>query len=164
MVSSALILVGDYGDVFWDLDPAVFYMAGGEIPCQIYVANVTDTDREYMLLATVSRDGTVISEFVVTVDGKAWFPVEAESVVSIPASMVVNYTDVVLTLNLYERDTNSVTDSVSAALYSTTGGFLPPFPGVPPSAGFDMYSMMMLMVVVMMMTMAMKQIGKEEKA
>jgi len=149
-------LVGEYGDVFWSLPPSLVYIAGSEIHCRIYVANPTDADRQYMLMATLSRNGQVIDEFPIKVDEAAWFSVPANNVVSLPGALVLNYTDAALTVNLYERETNEVTDSVSTALTSAGTANLPVLPGIP-AAPSDMSNLMnmlvMFMVMVMMMTM-----------
>jgi hypothetical protein len=149
-------LVGEYGDIFWSLSPALAYVAGSEIHCRIYVANVTNVDRSYMMMATLSRDGEVIEEFPIKVDDAVWFSVEANNVVSLPGSLVLGYTDAALTVNLYEKETNEITDSVSTALTSQGTANLPVLPGIP-AAPSDMSNLMniliMFMVVVMMMTM-----------
>jgi len=161
MNTRALTLVGDYGDVFWTLEPSLMYVAGTEIFVRIYVANPTDTDREYMLMAVASSGDQELSEFTVKVDDKSWFEVEAESVISLPGALVVDYTDVALTLYLYERSTGKITDSVATALSSRGTEYLPILPGLP-SAGFDISSIMNLMLVMVVMVMMMKMVGKVE--
>ncbi len=158
-VTRAASLAGDLGDLFWSLGPSVSHPAGGEIFARIYVANVTDDDNQYMLLATVTRGGSKITEFPIRVDGSTWFTVGANSTVRIPSSMEVAYTDVTLTLELYERVSNEATDSVSTALV----GYLPAFPGGPGTAIPDlMSSLIMMMMVIMMMNMIMKTMKKKE--
>ena len=148
-------LVGEYGDVFWSLPPSMVYVAGSEIHCRIYVANPTGINREYLLMAALARNGQVIGEFPIRVDEAAWFSVQANSVVSLPGALVLDYSDTVLTVNLYERETNEITDSVSTALTSAGTANLPVLSGIP--APSDMNSLMnllvMFMVLVMMMTM-----------
>ena len=149
-------LVGDYGDIFWNLFPSISYAAGGEIHCRMYIANPTDVDREYMMMAKLTRGSEVLSEFPVKVDEAAWFSVEANNVVTLPGALVLNYTDCVLTVSLYERETNEVTDSVSTALTSAGTANLPVLPGIPsaPSdTGNIMNTIMMFVVIMMMMTM-----------
>ena len=143
-------LVGEYGDVFWNLPPSMVYMAGSEIHCRIYVANATDIDREYLLMAALARNGQVINEFPIRVDEAAWFSVQANSVVSLPGALVLDYSDAVLTVNLYERETNEVTDSVSTALTSAGTANLPVLPGIP--APSDMSSLMNLLVMFVVLT------------
>jgi len=157
-------LVGEYGDLFWSLEPALMYVAGTEIFARIYVANVTDVDREYMLMAKITRGDSVLSEFVVRVDDKAWFDVEANSVATLPGSLTAAYSDAALTLELYEKLTGEVTDSVSTALYSQGTQYLPALPGLPGvQAGFDISGIMNLMLVMMMMVMMMKVVTGEKK-
>ncbi len=155
-------LAGVYGDVFWTLEPVTVYVAGTQIYARIYVGNPTDIDREYLLMATVIRGSTVISEFPIKVDDGTWFWVTAGNVVTLPGAFEVAYTDAILTLNLYERVENDIVDSVLTALTSTgTGGL--PFPPVPPGVD-DMLSMMItMMIVVMMMQMMSKAMKGEEE-
>ena len=124
-------LVGDYGDIFWNLPPSMSYVAGSEIHCRIYVANPIDIDREYMIMAALSRGGEILSEFPIKVDEAVWFLVEANNVVSLPGALFLDYSDVALTLNLYERVTDDITDSVSAALTSAGTANLPVLQGYP---------------------------------
>jgi len=155
--------VGEYGDLFWDLAPSMVYAAGTEFHARIYVANITDVDRQYMLMATVSREDQVLSEFPVTVDGAAWFTVEANNVVSLPGAMTVDYSDAVLTLSLYEKESNQVTDSIFTALTSQGTQYFPQLPGLPQlptGATADMMSPLMTLVVLMMVMMMLSSVMK----
>lgn len=156
---------GVYGDVFWDLMPSVMYVPGTELPCIAYVANPTDEDREYMLALTLSSAGETIIEYPIKVDDLTWFPVEANSVVSLPGALVLGYSDVALTMSLYEKEQNKVVDTVSTALTTTgTSGLpdlpevppFPEFPGIPPAAGIDIGSIVSLMITMMIVVMMMK--------
>jgi len=160
---------GVYGDVFWDLMPSIVYVPGTELPCIAYVANPTDEDREYMLALTVSSGGTTITEYTIKVDDLTWFPVEANSVVSLPGALVLGYSDVALTMSLYEKEQNKVVDTVSTALTTTgTSGLpslpdvppFPEFPGIPPSAGIDIGSIVNLMITMMIVVMMMKMMAQ----
>lgn len=151
-------LVGEYGDVFWSLTPSVMYVAGTELFVRIYVGNPTDVDREYMLMVLVSRAGRTITEFPIKVDDGTWFEVGVGSVVNLPGVLKVGYTDVALSLNLYEKEQNDIVDSVSTGLSSVGTAELPPLPGFPgaPSAPDTISSMMSLMIAMMMIVMMMK--------
>jgi hypothetical protein len=155
-------LVGESGDIFWNLSPSMTYVAGSEIHCRIYVANPTDVDREYMMMASLSRNGEVISEFPIRVDEAAWFSVEANNVVNLPGALVLDYTDVALTVSLYEKETNEITDSVSTALTSAGTANLPVLPGIPSTAADtgDIMSMLMMFMVVMMIGTMMTRVAE----
>ena len=147
---------GKYGDLFWSLAPSMVYAGGAEFHARIYVANTTEIDRQYMLMASVSRDSQVLAEFPVTVDGASWFTVEAGSVESLPGALTLDYTDAVLTLNLYEKETNEITDSVATVLTSQGTEHFPQLPGLPqlPAGATDMMSpltSLIALVMVMMM-------------
>ena len=153
---------GKYGDLFWNLAPSMAYAAGMEFHARIYVANTTDVDRNYMLMAAVLRDDQVLSEFPVTVDGAAWFSVGAGDVVSLPGAMTVDYSDVVLTLNLYERQTSGVTDSISMVLVSQESQYFPLLPVLPQlvTDAADMMSPLMTLVTLMMVMMMLSSMMK----
>ena len=164
---------GVYGDVFWNLMPSIVYVPGTELPCIAYVANPTDEDREYMLALTISSGGETITEYPIKVDDLTWFPVEANSVVSLPGALVLGYSDIALTMSLYEKEQNKVVDTVSTALTTTGTSGLPDLPDVPafpdlprlpPTTGIDIGSivnvMITMMIVVMMMKMMTQSISK----
>ena len=71
------VMSGTLGDIFWDLPSWIVYVAGFDMGCTIKVANNTDTDKEYALMARLTREATVISEEVMPVFGYSWFTVEA---------------------------------------------------------------------------------------
>lgn len=164
-----------YGDIFWSLSPALVYVPGTEISCIIYVANPTDIDRTYMISAALTTGGATLIEYPIRVDNITEFPVEANSVISLPGSMVMAYSDCALTLRLYEKEQNEVVDTVSAALTTVGAANLPdiPTPGLPglppiyddvPDGTTDTASSMLglmitMIIVVMMMKMMTKMIG-----
>ena len=45
------VMAGQLGDIFWDLAPWITYAAGYDLGCNIFVANPTDTVKEYALMA-----------------------------------------------------------------------------------------------------------------
>jgi len=154
---------GKCGDLFWNLDPSMVYLAGTEIHARVYVANTTDVERQYMLMASISRENQVLSEFPITVDGAAWFSVGAGDVVSLPGALMVDYSDVVLTLSLYERESNEITDSIYTTLTSQGTEYFPQLPSlsqIPTGVSGDVMSpimtLMALMMVMMMLSGTMK--------
>jgi hypothetical protein len=161
-MTRAMALVGVLGDVFWDLQSIVPYAAKGEIHCRIYVMNTTDIDQNYMLLAKLTKSGQVLSEFPIMVDDAVWFPVDANGFISLLTSLVLDYTDCVLTVHLYEESTNDETDSVSTTLSSS---YLPQLPGVPQVPVVEDWLSMIItvMIVVMMMSMMSKALKEERK-
>jgi len=163
---------GVYGDVFWNLMPSLVYVPGTELPCTVYVANPTDEDREYMLALVLSSGGAAIAEYPIKVDDLTWFPVEANSVIGLPGALLLGYSDVALTMSLYEREQNEIIDTVSTALTTTgTSGLpdlpdvpaFPDFPGLPPTTGIDMSSMVNLMITMMIVVMMMKMMASAAK-
>ena len=46
---------GVKGDIFWDLAPWITYAAGYDLGCTIYVANPTDQQQEYALMAELDQ-------------------------------------------------------------------------------------------------------------
>ena len=148
---------GELGDIFWDLAPWITYEPGYDLGCSIYVANPADTEKEYALMARLTRDTVVISEEVLPVFGYTWFKVAPGDFVRLRGALRFDESDSDLALLLIERETEEVADSVVAVLVSpTTAGALPPsWPGTGTSIGTstDWSSMLMMMLPVMMVGM-----------
>lgn len=170
-----LQLSGTYGDIFSNLRLPVVYSPNNDLYATIYVANVTDDTREYMLQASLYRGDDRIDQFTITIDGLSWFTVESESVIQIPTTLNLSVSDVVLIIDLYERESSSVTDSLDVALTSKGTEGLPEYPQLPtlppvsesPSTGFEVGSiitpMISLIMVIMMMKMMTKSMKKVEE-
>ena len=75
MTPQVSVMSGSLGDIFWDLPPWMTYTPGFDMGCSIYVANPTAAEKEYALMARLSRESTVISEEALPVFGYAWFKV-----------------------------------------------------------------------------------------
>jgi hypothetical protein len=119
-------LYGTYGDLFWDLPSVVTYIAGQQMPCVIYVANITDGDLSYMLRArTYDTKGNLLSEGVVTTNERTWFDVKAHEYVALSGAILSPQSNVNLVLELVESVTQEVTDAVSAWLHTPTTAELP---------------------------------------
>lgn len=164
------VMAGSLGDIFWDLAPAIAYSAGFDIGCTIYVANPTSEEKEYALMARLSRDTTKISEEALPVYGQTWFKVEPGDFVVLKGAMRFNDSNAVLTVSLMEKETGTETDSVATTLIASTTSALPPsWPGTTgtttdtwSSTMGMMLPMMMLFMFGMMMTSAFRP--KEEPA
>jgi hypothetical protein len=103
-------------DVFWNLPARTYYLPGTELFCYISVANLTDQDRKYTLLLRSYRDGRVITEETVKVNGLAWFEVPAGDRVTIDGTLALGETDVLLELSLVEQERQQVVDRAYARL------------------------------------------------
>ncbi|RAL70579.1 hypothetical protein C1G86_0957 [Dehalococcoides mccartyi] len=157
-MSRALSVMGGVsGDVFWDLPPWLYYTPGYDLGLSVYVANPTDIEQEYALLARLSRDTTQISEEALPVFGYTWFEVEPGDVAKLKGALRFSETNAVLTLLLHEKDGGEVIDSVSTMLVSPGSSVLPPaWPGAPVNTGtngFDWTSLIGFMLPVMMLGM-----------
>ena len=156
-----LQLAGTYGDIFWSLDPAIVHLEGAEIPVHIYVVNNTDTEHEYMMQIVLTRGVLTLSEIPIPVDEKAWFTVEAGDIISYVGSLKIAYTDVVMSLNLYERTSNAITDSISTTLIKSSQ--LPTLPSTPIDTS-DLFSgLINIMLVIMIMGMMVKMFKDDKK-
>ena len=150
----AVDLAGALGDVFWDLPPWITYTPGSDIGCVIFVANPTDVAREYALISHLSTEEALISEESVTVFGYSWFTVDPGGFVRLHGAFRFEHTNVTLTLSLIERESDEVTDTVSAFLAQPDVAVWPHWPGDPgiqepgilPNGGFMGIFMMMLMM------------------
>ncbi len=147
------VMSGTLGDIFWDLAPWITYELGYDLGCSIYVANPGDVEKEYTLMARLSREGTVISEEVLPVFGYTWFKVAPGDFIRLRGALRFDESDSELAILLIERETEEVTDSVVTLLVSpASAGVLPPtWPGGTSIAGFDWSSLLYMMFPVMML-------------
>ena len=146
------VMSGTMGDIFWDLAPWITYEPGYDLGCSIYVANPGDTEKEYTLMARLSRQGAVISEEVLPVFGYTWFKVAPGDFIRLRGALRFDESDSELAILLVERETEEITDSVVTVLVSpASAGVLPPtWPGGTSSSGFDWSSLLYMMVPFMM--------------
>jgi len=149
----ASTMSGGLGDIFWDLAPVISYAPGYDLGCSIYIANPTQDEKEYALMARLSREGVVISDEVLPVFGYTWFTVAPGDFVRLRGALRFDESDSELAILLVERETEEVTDSVVTLLVSpATAGVLPPtWPGGTSIAGFDWSSLLYMMFPGMML-------------
>ena len=146
---------GKLGDIFWDLAPWITYTPGFDLGCSIYVANPTDAEKEYALMARLSSNTAVISEEALPVFGYTWFKVDPEDFIRLHGALRFTESDVDLTVLLIERETEEAADSVSTRLVAPTAAaaYPPTWPGVPGTPGaptLDWSSLMGMMLPFMM--------------
>ena len=157
-------LVGSKGDIFWDLPPWITYPAGSELACVLYVANPTDTAKEYALLARLKSGDTVISEEAITVYGYSWFSVDPGDFIRLFGAMKFDQTNVTLTVSLIEKENDEETDSVSTMLLEPTAAQWPPgWPGALVTGGFDWTSLLMLVMLGTVGIVMVQSVSGEEK-
>jgi hypothetical protein len=153
-VMQVTVMAGRLGDIFWDLAPWMVYSPGFDIGCNIYVANPSDTAKEYALMARLSRDTTKISEEALPVFGYTWFTVEPHDFVVLKGALRFNESNADLTVSLIERESEEVTDSVATRLIAPTTSALPPaWPGTTTTITTDWSSMLGMMMPLLMMGM-----------
>ena len=148
------VMSGSLGDIFWDLAPWITYEPGYDLGCSIYVANPGDAEKEYTLMARLSRNGAVLSEEVLPVFGYTWFKVASGDFVRLRGALRFDESDSELAILLIERETEGVTDSVVTVLVSPgNASALPPsWPGTGTSTGTSTdWSMMMAIMLPIMM-------------
>jgi hypothetical protein len=148
------VMSGSLGDIFWDLAPWITYQPGYDLGCSIYVANPGDAEKEYTLMARLSRSGAVLSEEVLPVFGYTWFKVAPGDFVRLRGALRFDESDSELAILLIERETEEITDSVVTVLVSpSNASALPPsWPGTGTSTVTSTdWSMMMAMMLPVMM-------------
>ncbi len=156
---------GKLGDIFWDLPPWVIYHAGFDLGCTIYVANPADAEKEYALIARLFRDGGLLVEEALPVYGHTWFTVMAGDLIRLFGYVRYDDADVVLVVDLIERETEEVADSVSTMLVSPAAAALPPaWPVAPAAPGADWLSLMMMVMMGMLMVSILKPEKEEVEA
>ena len=129
MITLLSVMSGDLGDIFWDLPPAVTYVAGLDLGCTIYVANPAEIEKEYALIARLYKNETLISEEALPVFGYTWFKVEPGDFIKLNGALRFSESDADLTVLLVEKETEEGTDSVSTRLVQLSASALPPWPG-----------------------------------
>jgi len=163
------VMGGELGNIFWDLPPWIVYAPGYDLGCTIYVANPTDTVKEYTLMSRLSSNETVISEEAVKVFGYAWFKVDPRDFIRLRGALRSDESDVVLSVLLVERETQEIADSVSTSLVAPAVSTLPPtWPGTPGTTGttgFDWSLMLGMMFPIMMLGIVASAVkpGKEKE-
>ena len=169
-MTTMTVMGSELGDIFWDLAPWITYEPGYDLGCSIYVANPSDTEKEYALMARLSRDTVIVSEEVLPVFGYTWFKVAPGDFIRLRGALRFDESDSELAILLIERETEEVADSVVTLLVSPSGaGALPPswpgVPGAPGSSGADWSSLLFMMVPVMMLgtVVAAARPAKDEK-
>jgi hypothetical protein len=161
-----ITVMGELGDIFWDLPPWIIYSPGYDVGCSMYVANPTEVEKEYALMARLSSNETAISEEALPVFGYTWFKVAPGDFIRLYGAFRFDETDVDLAVLLVERETEEVTDSVSTRLIGPSVSALPPtWPGAPGATdtGFDWSSLLMMMLPVMMLGMVVPALTPEKK-
>lgn len=163
------VMGSELGDIFWDLAPWITYEPGYDLGCSIYVANPSDTEKEYALMARLAQESAVISEEVLPVFGSSWFKVAPGDFIRLRGALRLDESDCELAVLLVERETEEIADSVVTGLISPeSAGALPPsWPGTGTSTGTttDWSMMMVMMLPIMMVGMigAVTTSGKEKK-
>jgi len=169
MTPQITVMGGELGNIFWDLPPWIIYAPGYDLGCTIYVANPTDTEKEYSLISRLSSNETVISEEAVKVFGYAWFKVDPKDFIRLRGALRSDESDVILSVVLVERETEQIADSVSTSLVAPAVSTLPPaWPGTPGTTGttgFDWSSLLGMMFPIMMLGIVASAVkpGKEKE-
>ena len=168
MTTGITVMSGELGDIFWDLAPWITYEPGYDLGCSIYVANPTDTEKEYALMSRLSQADAVISEEVLPVFGHSWFKVEPGDFIRLRGALRFAESDGDLAILLIERETEEVADSVVTVLVSpATAGILPPtwpgYTGTPGATGFDWSLVLAMMLPIMMLGMVTTSAKPAEK-
>jgi len=155
MSSELTVMGGELGNIFWDLPPWNVYAAGYDLGCTIYVANPTDTEKEYTLMSRLSSNETIISEEAIKVFGFAWFKVDPKDFIRLRGALRSDETDVILSVVLVERETEQIADSVFTSLVAPAVSTLPPTwpgsPGATETTAFDWSSILTMMFPIMML-------------
>ncbi len=161
------VMGGELGNIFWDLPPWIVYAPGYDLGCTIYVANPTDTVKEYSLISRLSTDDKLISEEAVKVFGYAWFKVDPQDFIKLRGALGTNESNAVLSVLLIERETEEVADSVATSLVAPSVSSLPPsWPGTPGTTGttsFDWSSMLMMAFPLIMLGMMIPAARPQER-
>jgi len=153
MTTSLLIMSGELGDIFWDLPPVVSYVTEMDLGCSIYVANPTEVEKEYALMARLTRNETLISEEALPVFGYTWFKVAPGEFIKLNGALRFTESDASLAVLLVEKDAEGITDSVSTYLAKVSSSVLPPWLGGSTTTTTDWSSLLGMMLPFLMLGM-----------
>jgi hypothetical protein len=153
MTTSLSIMSGKLGDIFWDLPPVVSYITGMDLGCSVYVANPTEVEKEYALMARLTRNETLISEEALPVFGFAWFKIAPGEFIKLNGALRFTESDASLTVLLVEKETEEATDSVSTYLAKVSSSVLPPWLGGSTTTTTDWSSLSGMMFPFLMLGM-----------
>jgi hypothetical protein len=144
MTTQVTVMGGPTGDIFWDLPSWMAYASGYDIGCNIYVANPANTAMEYALMAHLVRNGQTLSEEALPVFGYTWFKVDPGDFITLKGALRFNDSNADLTVQLIEKESGEVADTVTTRLVSTenTAALPPAWPGSPNSSGGDWTSLL----------------------
>jgi len=149
------VMSGNLGDIFWDLAGWLTYSSGYDIGCNIYVANPTDTEKEYALMAKLVRNGTALTEEALPVFGYTWFKVAPGDFITLKGALRFSESDADLTVSLYEKESGEITDTVTTGLVATSSSALPPaWPGSTGTSSFDWSSLLGILLPMMLVGIA----------
>jgi hypothetical protein len=168
MTTQVSVMSGSLGDIFWDLPAWITYAAGYDVGGNIYVANPTDTAKEYALMAKLVRNGQTLSEEALPVFGYTWFTVEPGDFINLKGAIRFNDSDADLMVQLIEKESGEATDSVTTRLVSTSNSAAFP-PGWPDTSGASDWSTLLktllpfLMMVILGIVMISAFKAKDEK-
>jgi hypothetical protein len=152
MTTQVTVMSGIKGDIFWDLPAGLTYTAGYDIGCNIYVANPTDTALEYALMARLVRNGQILSEEALPVFGYTWFKVDPGDFITLKGALRFSDSDADLIVQLLEKKSGEVADTVSTRLFAETTAVLPPaWPGSTGSSGTDWSSLLTMLFPFVML-------------
>ena len=140
-------------DILWDLPPYIYYTPGYDIGCTIFIANHRDSDGEFSIKGYLALDSKLLREVELNVYGTTWFPVRSGEYIRLHGSVVFERTDVTFVIELIDRKTQFVADSVSTRLVMPTTGIMPPSWPTPITAPItttiDWSSIVMMIMVIM---------------
>ena len=162
MTTAMSVMSGELGDIFWDLPPWIAYAPGYDLGCSIYVANPTDTEKQYALMARLTRDGTVLSEEALPVFGYTWFTVDPGDFVRLHGALRFSETGADLAVLLVEKETEEVADSVATRLVAASTSGLPPGWPAPGTSGSDWSSLLFMMLPMVMLGMVAASVSKAD--
>jgi uncharacterized membrane protein len=143
------LLRGALGDIFWSLPSGINYAVGAEIPVIIYVANNDTVVHDYLIQTVLSQGNRVVQTSYINVDNSLIFTVNPGEVATLPGSLKFPVSGVTLQVQLTERATGTIVDSVSTGLVNS--GSIPFLPGGSSTGTTDIFSTLMSFMMLMMM-------------
>lgn len=124
------------GSLEWSLPPQVVHKAGGLLPVTFRLANPANAPRSYQIFLALfdPATGSVMADASgpLAINGVNTFEVEANSELTLAASLQIDYSDAVLQAALYDTESGEMAVGLQTRLESPAGIGDP----VAPIAGF----------------------------
>lgn len=146
------VSVGQYGYIYCDIPRYMYYRAGDEIRARLWVGNVTDIERTFMIRTRLIKSNRILSEGVIKVNDTSWFTLEPYESAEVTGSIVAESSDAILLMELIDRSGDIVASSFTNLITPAQIQYTGPQPIQPAPDITSQIFQLLLLVSIMSMT------------